>query len=914
LCPGTTTNCAGNQCCPDGSACPSADDSFTGCAAKKGDCTKARPQSPTADNVKLGFLFFQGSAEYRSAHVQIADQDFGQVSNGAVISGYVPRVPKSVQVKVGPEDKILENNNVPVGDEAGGRLPYQYIGFLIDRPGGAEVAVEKFPVDELLLNDENLKKACIVMINLLPDTTAENSVAFGLYNGDEFEGDLEVFDTPYKNQQTGIKYYYEGNEDLLKDGQSADNLRLAVKRTDGEWEDSAKLELKAGFMYVAIAHSGVNSPQLKLAFYNLGPIKMRQWQTMQKAALRAVKQSFGYREDTAQQENKLASVYEAEGQPTEWSIYAEGKCFAGGQHPRILPLRPCIPSIGTPFASKMKIETNWWGNTEGKIRFIQTFFKDRGCQEEVGEKFFELGKCKAVTKIKAESTCEDTVEIPSRDSFDSCVAKVMTSTDCGTSFQYAGSTKTCLCRKPGGAECNEKQDSTFTRYRVDKQAAQYAPSWERLSPEGYCSNNGGAGRYQYWKTEQDGVASQHVAICKSLCVDYATKCVGITFGRRHCRVHVSSPDGLQPAPGSYFDRKNGGGDIDGVEACPRVHCFRYNQDPTAVPTVIMPTPAVPACCSGKKFYSPKNKDCYATKAKNYYKECPEEAVTAKSCPAWCGTSRHSVEYVCKRMKLCHPCSMCEAKCIGGFVCELNNAKTECDGMADQGCKWEDSTAPAGNAATTPAPTATAVATTPAPTANAATAQAEAAKKDEQDDIATDTKEDDKEDEERVGAQPLMAAPLANKSKEEQKDSAAATQGDAAAQERKLSKAEEEETSKSKSKEKEDSSVLKLGKAQVMAITVLFLVLACLALSSPPSKPRPAEPEEQPADLLAYQMLANEKEEEEAAEQVPTMELENDEPADDGFPGMPQAEPAGESANPELPAANPELAAAVPPPA
>jgi hypothetical protein len=42
-CDGSTSSnemCAGNQCCPDGSTCPSADPTFTGCAvAKKFDCT-----------------------------------------------------------------------------------------------------------------------------------------------------------------------------------------------------------------------------------------------------------------------------------------------------------------------------------------------------------------------------------------------------------------------------------------------------------------------------------------------------------------------------------------------------------------------------------------------------------------------------------------------------------------------------------------------------------------------------------------------------------------------------------------------------------------------------------------------------------------------------------------------------------
>jgi hypothetical protein len=42
-CPGTTAMCAGTQCCKDGSTCPSANDSWHGCAhPKKVDCTKAQ--------------------------------------------------------------------------------------------------------------------------------------------------------------------------------------------------------------------------------------------------------------------------------------------------------------------------------------------------------------------------------------------------------------------------------------------------------------------------------------------------------------------------------------------------------------------------------------------------------------------------------------------------------------------------------------------------------------------------------------------------------------------------------------------------------------------------------------------------------------------------------------------------------
>merc|ERR1712203_859561 len=41
-CPGSTTMCAGNQCCPGGIACPSAGKDFTGCPKPKiEDCVKA---------------------------------------------------------------------------------------------------------------------------------------------------------------------------------------------------------------------------------------------------------------------------------------------------------------------------------------------------------------------------------------------------------------------------------------------------------------------------------------------------------------------------------------------------------------------------------------------------------------------------------------------------------------------------------------------------------------------------------------------------------------------------------------------------------------------------------------------------------------------------------------------------------
>ena len=40
-CPGGQQWCSGNQCCADSSACPSADDDFTGCPQRKAvDCTQ----------------------------------------------------------------------------------------------------------------------------------------------------------------------------------------------------------------------------------------------------------------------------------------------------------------------------------------------------------------------------------------------------------------------------------------------------------------------------------------------------------------------------------------------------------------------------------------------------------------------------------------------------------------------------------------------------------------------------------------------------------------------------------------------------------------------------------------------------------------------------------------------------------
>jgi len=51
-CPGhPETFCAGNQCCPDGSSCPSAENTFTGCpSGKQQDCTMSTPAPTPASN------------------------------------------------------------------------------------------------------------------------------------------------------------------------------------------------------------------------------------------------------------------------------------------------------------------------------------------------------------------------------------------------------------------------------------------------------------------------------------------------------------------------------------------------------------------------------------------------------------------------------------------------------------------------------------------------------------------------------------------------------------------------------------------------------------------------------------------------------------------------------------------------
>jgi hypothetical protein len=44
VCPASTAHCAGNQCCPDGSTCPSASEDFQGCLPKKQDCVNLAAQ------------------------------------------------------------------------------------------------------------------------------------------------------------------------------------------------------------------------------------------------------------------------------------------------------------------------------------------------------------------------------------------------------------------------------------------------------------------------------------------------------------------------------------------------------------------------------------------------------------------------------------------------------------------------------------------------------------------------------------------------------------------------------------------------------------------------------------------------------------------------------------------------------
>eukprot|EP00931_Biecheleriopsis_adriatica_P052589 TRINITY_DN30620_c0_g1_i1.p1 TRINITY_DN30620_c0_g1~~TRINITY_DN30620_c0_g1_i1.p1 ORF type:complete len:500 (-),score=110.33 TRINITY_DN30620_c0_g1_i1:70-1344(-) len=69
-CPGTakgSSTCAGNQCCPDGSTCPSADESFKGCAdVKTEDCTKE-----LSSDARLLLLAAGGHRLFSSAHAEM---------------------------------------------------------------------------------------------------------------------------------------------------------------------------------------------------------------------------------------------------------------------------------------------------------------------------------------------------------------------------------------------------------------------------------------------------------------------------------------------------------------------------------------------------------------------------------------------------------------------------------------------------------------------------------------------------------------------------------------------------------------------------------------------------------------------------------------------------------------------------
>lgn len=54
LCPGTSMRCAGDQCCPDGSTCPSAESSFGGCQKEKTmDCTDMPTASVPSAELKI---------------------------------------------------------------------------------------------------------------------------------------------------------------------------------------------------------------------------------------------------------------------------------------------------------------------------------------------------------------------------------------------------------------------------------------------------------------------------------------------------------------------------------------------------------------------------------------------------------------------------------------------------------------------------------------------------------------------------------------------------------------------------------------------------------------------------------------------------------------------------------------------
>jgi len=98
------------------------------------------------------------------------------------------------------------------------------------------------------------------------------------------------------------------------------------------------------------------------------------------------------------------------------------------------------------------------------------------------------------------------------------------------------------------------------------------PLWN-LTGEGYCSNDGGRSRYQYWAT-----AGSTIDDCKAICESYGELCVGITVGgtseQLYCHIHTSSrPSSI---PEGDWQLHNGGGDIDSVVNDSEKTCYvRY---------------------------------------------------------------------------------------------------------------------------------------------------------------------------------------------------------------------------------------------------------------------------------------------------------------------------------------------------
>jgi len=85
-----------------------------------------------------------------------------------------------------------------------------------------------------------------------------------------------------------------------------------------------------------------------------------------------------------------------------------------------------------------------------------------------------------------------------------------------------------------------------------------AQEWREQEIEGYCSNDGGNSRYQYWYIDAT------VEDCKYFCLNYDT-CVGITTGSSvySCRIHLSTQSIPLDATW-HWEPKDGAGAIDGV--------------------------------------------------------------------------------------------------------------------------------------------------------------------------------------------------------------------------------------------------------------------------------------------------------------------------------------------------------------